>query len=292
MTTANFIHLRVRSAYSLLQGALLIPKLAKLSVANKFPAIALTDQNNLFGALEFSTKLSESGVQPIAGITLSVNFGDARSDPSHTAIFGAKAETTIAGDIALLAMNDAGYANLMKLGSQAFFDPTEIEPPHVSFHRLQEHHEGLIVLTGGHDGPINKALLEDRADVAADRLAKLFDVFGDRLYIELQRHGMPEERDAEPALIKMAHDNSVPLVATNDCHFATPEEYEAHDALMCIAGGNYIIQDDRKRLTPEHGLKSTEEMTALFADLPEAIDNTVEIARRCHMRPLGKAPIL
>jgi DNA polymerase-3 subunit alpha len=291
-TTDKFIHLRVRSAYSLLQGALLIPKLAKLSVANKFPAIALTDQNNLFGTLEFSTKLSECGVQPIAGITLSVDCEDARSDPSSTAISGAKAETTIAGDIALLAMNDVGYANLMKLGSQAFFDPTEIEPPHVSFKRLQEHHEGLIALTGGHEGPINKAIIEDRAEVAAERLSKLTEVFGDRLYIELQRHGMPEERDAEPALVKLAYDNGVPLVATNDCHFATPQEYEAHDALMCIAGGNYIIQDDRKRLTPEHGLKSTEEMTALFADLPEAIDNTVEIARRCHMRPLGKAPIL
>ena len=103
---------------------------------------------------------------------------------------------------------------------------------------------------------------------------------------------MAEERDTEPRLLELAYEKSLPLVATNDCHFATSEEYEAHDALMCIAGGNYVVEDDRKRLTPEHGLKSNDAMVALFNDLPEAVENTVEIARRCHMRPLGKAPIL
>ncbi|MFY0610465.1 MAG: DNA polymerase III subunit alpha [Hyphomicrobiaceae bacterium] len=291
-TAPAFIHLRVRSAYSLLQGALPIAKLAKLSVANNFPAVALTDQNNLFGILEFSNKLSDSGVQPIAGLTLSVDFGDTKIDPSRAPLNGAKAEAILSGDIALLAMNDAGYANLMKIGSQAFFDPTETEPPHVAIKRLEEHHEGLIVLTGGPDGPINRALVDGRVDIAEARLGKLSELFGDRLYIELQRHGMPAERDAEPGLIKLAYDNAIPLVATNDCHFATPDEYEAHDALMCIAGGNYVVEDDRKRLTPEHGLKSAEAIIALFGDLPEAIENTVEIAQRCHMRPLGKAPIL
>jgi DNA polymerase-3 subunit alpha len=290
--TAQFIHLRVRSAYSLLQGALLIPKLADLAVEKRFPAIALTDQNNLFGVLEFSTKLSGSGIQPIAGLTLTVDFGDTLADPSHAAIAGANAQTRLSGDIALLAMNDAGYANLMKLGSQAFFDPNEAEAPHVHIKRLREHNDGLILLTGGSDGPINKAIIEDRAEVASSRLAQLAEIFPDRLYVELQRHGMPQERDAEAALIKLAYQEMLPLVATNDCHFATSDDYEAHDALMCIAGGNYVVEDDRKRLTPEHGLKSADEMVALFSDLPEAIANTVEIARRCHMRPLGKAPIL
>ena len=288
----QFIHLRVRSAYSLLQGALLIPKLAKLSVENAFPAIALTDQNNLFGALEFSNKLSDAGVQPIAGLTLSVDFGDTLADPSHAALAGANADTTISGDVAVLAMNDAGYANLMKISSQAFFDPTEVQAPHVGIKRLEEHHEGLILLTGGPEGPINRAIIEDRVDIADKRLDQLAEIFGDRLYVELQRHGMTEERDAEAALIKLAYDKGIPLVGTNDCHFASPDEYEAHDALMCIAGGNYVVEDDRKRLTPEHALKTAAEMAALFADLPEAVNNTIEIARRCHMRPLGKAPIL
>ena len=294
MSTAQpeFIHLRVRSAYSLLQGALLIPDLAKRAVAEKFPAIALTDQNNLFGILEFSNKVASSGIQPIAGITLSIDFGDTLADPSRAALAGAKAETTLSGDVALLAMNDEGYANLMKLASQAFFDPTDQAPPHVHVRRLAEHNAGLIVLTGGPEGPLNKALADDRAEIAAERADRLVEIFGDRLYVELQRHGTAEEREAEPALLQLAYTKGIALVATNDCHFASPDDYEAHDALMCIAGGNYVIEDNRKRLTPEHYLKSTAAMAALFADLPEALANTVEIARRCHARPLGKNPIL
>jgi DNA polymerase-3 subunit alpha len=288
----GFVHLRVRSAYSLLQGALPIPQLAKLAVANKFAALALTDQNNLFGALEFSNKLADAGVQPIAGLTLTVDFGDTLEDPAHANLKGAEAKTVISGDIALLATSEEGYANLMKLGTEVFFDPALNEQPHVVVDRLEQHSAGLIALTGGADGPIARALLEDRGAVAEERLDRLAGIFEDRLYVEIQRHRMREERDIEAALIQMAYAKDLPLVSTNDCHFATPSDYEAHDALMCIAGGNYVVEDDRRQLTPEHGLKSTDEMLALFADLPEAIANTVEIARRCHYRPLGRAPIL
>ena len=287
----RFIHLRVRSSYSLLQGALPIGKLAKLADANGFPAIALTDQNNLFGILEFSNKLADTGIQPIAGITLSVDFQDEAVDPMTAAMRGTQ-PVQPSGDVALLAMGEAGYANLMKLASQAFFDVREIDPPHVRLDRLRAHAEGLIVLTGGPEGPVNRALAGNKSALAATRLDTLAAIFGDRLYVELQRHGMPAERQAENALIDLAYEKSLPLVASNDCHFATPADYEAHDALLCIAGGNYVIEDDRKRLTPEHGLKSSDDMAALFADLPEALENTVEIARRCAYRPLGRPPIL
>ena len=292
MTSPKFIHLRVRSAYSLLQGALPIPALAKLALAKEFPAIALTDQNNLFGILEFSNKLADTGIQPIAGLTLSIDCHDNEGDNTRTAVAPIKAGPNLSGDVALLAMDDTGYANLMKLASQAFFDPAESDPPHVKIERLVEHNEGLILLTGGSEGPVNRALAADQPDVAATRLDRLARVFAGRIYVEIQRHGMPEERDAEAGLIQLAYDKQLPLVATNDCHFATSEDYEAHDALMCIAGGNYVVEDNRKRLTPEHGLKSADEMALLFTDLPEAIENTIEIARRCHMRPLGKRPIL
>ncbi|MBU2533954.1 MAG: DNA polymerase III subunit alpha, partial [Alphaproteobacteria bacterium] len=287
-----FIHLRVRSAYSLLQGALTIPALSDLARQNRFPAIALTDQNNLFGILEFSNKLAGAGIQPIAGLTLSVDFADNDPDAVRAMSSPAKTAHTLSGDIALLAMSDAGYANLMKIASQAFFDPTEAEPPHVNVRRLAEHHDGLIVLTGGPDGPVNRAINDDRIEVAEARLAQLTGIFRDRLYVELQRHGTTEERTAEPVLVRMAYEKGLPLVGTNDCHFADRSDFEAHDALMCIAGGNYVVEDDRKRMTPEHGFKSGVEMTALFADLPEAMQNTVEIARRCHARPLGRNPIL
>jgi DNA polymerase-3 subunit alpha len=291
-TLPAFVHLRVRSAYSLLQGALPIPRLAKLAVANRFAALALTDQNNLFGVLEFSNKLADAGVQPIAGITLTVDFGDTLADPAHASLKGADAKTVISGDIALLASNEAGYANLMKLGTEVFFDPDLNEEPHVAVARLAEHATGLIALTGGVDGPIARALLEDRAAVAETRLDTLAAIFGDRLYVEIQRHGMREERETEAALTSLAYAKRLPLVATNDCHFATPSDYEAHDALMCIAGGNYVVEDDRRQLTPEHHLKDADAMAALFADLPEALENTVEIARRCSYRPLGRKPIL
>ena len=291
-TLPAFVHLRVRSAYSLLQGALPIPQLAKLAVGNKFAAVALTDQNNLFGALEFSNKLADAGIQPITGLTLTVDFGDTLADPAHASLRGADTKTVISGDIALLATSEEGYANLMKLGTEVFFDPALNEEPHVDVARLAEHAGGLIALTGGADGPIVRALLEDRRAVAEARLDRLSEIFGDRLYVEIQRHAMREERESEAALVQLAYVRNLPIVATNDCHFATASDYEAHDALMCIAGGNYVVEDDRRRLTPEHGLKSADDMVALFADLPEAIANTVEIARRCHYRPLGRDPIL
>ena len=288
-TLPRFVHLRVRSAYSLLQGALPIGKLAKLAVANGFPAIALTDQNNLFGILEFSNKLADAGIQPVAGLTMSVDFDDEAVDPMAAAMKGPQ-PVRPTGDVALLAMNETGYENLMKLSSCGYFDVAEVDPPHVGIDRLEEYSAGLILLTGGPEGPINRALADNRPEQAETRLDRLASIFGDRLYVELQRHGTPAERVVESQLIAFAFDKSLPLVATNDCHFATPEDFEAHDALLCIAGGHYIVEDDRKRLTPNHGLKSEADMAKLFADLPEALDNTVEIARRCHYRPLGRKP--
>ena len=291
MTDApRFVHLRVHSAYSLLEGALPIGKLAKLAVANKAPAIGLTDRNNLFGALEFSNKLSAEGVQSITGLTLAVDFDDA-SDSGPVGHLGAT-RMVDHPSIALLAMSEAGYANLMKLSSQGFFDPAENEPAHVGVQRLEAHSDGLIAMTGGPDGPVNAMLAEGNSDKARQRLTRLHEIFGDRLYVELQRHNVAGEQDVESGLLELAYEAGVPLVATNQCYFATADDYEAHDALLCIADGRYVVEDDRRRLTPEHGLKSEADMVALFADLPEAINNTIEIARRCHYRPLGRPPIL
>ncbi|MCB1511776.1 MAG: PHP domain-containing protein, partial [Hyphomicrobiaceae bacterium] len=287
--TPAYVHLRVRSAYSLLEGALPISKLAKLTAKNKFPAVGLTDTNNLFGILEFSNKLADAGIQPIAGITLSVDFGD-RVVEGPVAALPQRAEAS--GSIALFAMNETGYASLMKLASQAFFDVAESEPAHVKFERLVAHNAGLIALTGGSDGPVDRALKDGQSALAQGRLDRLSDVFGDRLYVEIQRHGEPHERTVEAQLLDMAYAADVPIVATNGCYFAEPGDYDAHDALLCIAGGNYVVEDDRRRLTRNHYFKSAEDMTALFADLPEALANTVEIAKRCAFRPLGRKPIL
>ncbi|MEL6297235.1 MAG: DNA polymerase III subunit alpha [Pseudomonadota bacterium] len=286
---ARFVHLKVHSAYSLLEGALPIAKLAKLAAGHGFSAIGLSDTGNLFGILEFSEKLSAAGIQPIAGLSLSIDFGDTSEQLSARAMPVSKSGD---GAIALFAMSKAGYANLMKLASQAFFDPSETDLPHVGIERLKAHHEGLIALTGGPAGPIDRAFTDSQSDRATGRLQTLHALFGDRLYIELQRHGLADEKRVEPLLVKEAYARGIPLVATNEVFFATPADHKAHDALLCIADGRYVVEEDRRRITPDHHLKSAEDMAALFADLPEAIETTFEIAQRCAFRPLGKDPIL
>jgi DNA polymerase-3 subunit alpha len=286
----RFVHLKVHSAYSLLEGALLIGKLAKLAAAHNYPALGLTDTNNLFGALEFSDKLAEAGIQPIVGVSLTVDFEDRRHDGAERGVPAVRQPGD--GNIALLAMNDAGYANLMKLVSRAHLDAADVEAAHTTADVVAAHAEGLIALTGGPDGPIDRALRDSQAGLAEARLDRLKKMFGDRLYVEIQRHGLKSEHDVEPQLLKLAYAKHIPIVATNEAYFATPDDYEAHDALLCIAGGRYVVEDDRRRVTREHDFKSPDAMAEVFSDLPEALDNTLEIAKRCAFRPQGRKPIL
>ncbi len=294
----RFVHLRVHSAYSLLEGALPIPRLAKLAGQNGFPALGLTDTNNLFGALEFSEKIAGAGVQPIVGVTLALDFeGDGTDDKLMTGRQPKPGEShhqrlACDGFVALLAVNEAGYANLMKVVSAAHLGVEDGAPPHVTMRELGAHSQGVIALSGGPDGPIDRAISQGREAIAEQRLRQLHEAFGDRLYIELQRHGTDNERIVEPQLLDLAYQLELPLVATNEVFFAEPGDYEAHDALICIAEGRYVVEEDRRRLTTQHYFKSAEEMAETFADLPEALENTIEIARRCHYRPLGRKPIL
>src|SRR5688572_16638536 len=287
---ARFVHLKVHSAYSLLEGALPIGKLAKLAAAHNFPALGLTDTNNLYGALEFSDKLADAGIQPIVGVVLSVDFEDRRHDATER---GTPAQRIPGdGNVALLAMNDAGYANLMKLVSRAHLETNDVEGAHTKAAVLAEYAAGLIALTGGPDGPIDRALRDGQKALAEARIDQLKAMFGDRLYVELQRHGLKSEHDVEPQLLEFAYGKGIPIVATNEAYFASPDDYEAHDALLCIAAGRYVVEDDRRRVTREHDFKSGEAMAEVFADLPEALDNTIEIAKRCAFRPEGRKPIL
>jgi len=280
----RFIHLRLHSAYSLLEGAIRLKDIPKLCKAEGMPAVALTD-NNLFGALEFSETLSAAGIQPIIGCTLPVLLDDT-DEP------GRAARREPSGMLVLLAKDALGYENLMKLASRAFMEPAAGDFPHVTMARIAEFSEGLICLTGGPNGVLNKLLAASQNAAADLHLNHLKTIFGDRLYVELQRHGMDAERSAEPMLLDMAYALELPLVATNEPFFAKEEEFEAHDALICISDGAYVSQGQRRRLTPEHRFKSQDEMVALFADLPEAIENTIEIARRCAYRPRTCKPIL
>ena len=286
--TEPFVHLRVHSAYSLLEGALTIARLAALASADRAPALALTDSNNLFGALEFSETLAEAGIQPIIGLTLSLTFATEGEIAPGSDIRGPHAD----GRIALLAKDQQGYANLMRLSTNAYFAASESGEVVTAMADLASQAEGLIALTGGPEGVIDLALADGNPELARARIEALHAIFGDRLYVELQRHGLPQERAVEPALLGLAYDLDLPIVATNEPYFASPEDFEAHDALLSIAEGSYVAVDDRRRLSPEHYFKTASQMRALFADLPEALDNTLEIARRGAYRPLEGMPIL
>jgi DNA polymerase III subunit alpha len=287
MASPSFIHLRVHSAYSLSEGALLIKQMAALAKLNNMPAVAITDTGNLFGALEFSEAMKEKGIQPIVGTVLKVDF---ETSETTTRQFNQNAKQL--EHLVLLAKDEQGYKNLMALVSASFLDIPSHEEPHVPLALLQSKADGLICLSGGPKGPVNRVLKNGQMPLAVTRLQTLINMFGNNLYVELQRHGLPEEQMIEEALVDLAYEYDVPLVATNDVHFADPEDFAAHDALICIADGEVIMAEERRRMTPDHCFKSQGDMAALFADLPEAISNTVEIARRCAFYVKGQKSIL
>jgi len=283
----GFVHLHVHSSYSLLEGALTIARLAELARSDRQPALALTDTDNLFGALEFSDKLASAGIQPIIGCALALDFADQEAAPRN-----GSGPSLRRPRIVLLAAREGGYRSLLRLNSRAFLESAPGEQPHLKLNWLEGETEELIALSGGPSGPLDAALAVGQGGLANDRCAVLACLFRDRFYVELQRHGAAGERAAEPALVELAYAHGIPLVATNEPFFAQREDYEAHDALLCIAEGRFLVDTDRRQLTPEHRFKTRSEMMALFADLPEATASTVEIAQRCAFRPRVQTPIL
>lgn len=290
MADPGFIHLRVHSAYSLLEGALQIGKLLELTKADAMPAVAITDTGNLFGALEFSDKAQSKGIQPIIGCQMAIDFADIEIDPRSRD--GRNRQDVAFGNVVLMAMNQTGFLNLSKLVSRSFLETDASTRSHTSLELLTELSEGLICLSGGLEGAIDQ-LIADRDDVrATSRLNTLGQMFGDRFYIEIQRHEHPAERFTERFLVSYAYEHDIALVATNEVFFPDQSDFEAHDALISIAQGRMVAEDDRRKLTAHHYFKSRAEMRELFADLPEALENTVEIAQRCQFRPDKHDPIL
>jgi len=284
--TPRFLHLRVHSAYSILEGAIHVKALPGLAAAQGMPAVGLTDTNNLFGALEFSEAAAKAGMQPVMGLTLSVAY--AETVPGERPVPPAP--------VALFAQNETGWRNLMALSSAAYLETGPAELAHVPLDRLIGRADGVICLTGGADGPLGRLIRARRgAEALAERLARAFP---GRLYVEIQRHGTAgrlrtgPEAATEAGLIDLAYGMEVPLVATNEVYFSEPEMHPAHDALICIGEGRYVNEGDRRMLTPEHSFKSADEMVERFKDLPEAIENTLEIAQRCAVRPRMHPPIL
>ena len=278
MPHADFVHLRVHSAYSLSEGAIRADKIASLAKDAGMPAVAITDSGNLFGALEFSQYCTGKGIQPIIGCQIALARTDnPRLNPDP---------------LVLLAQNAAGLANLQRLSSGGFLDTDPSLKPQLQLDRILALSEGLILLTGGTTGPLGRLLAEGQKPEAERLLAALREAFPDRLVVELHRHGLAIERAIEPGLIALADANALPLVATNDCYFAKSSMHEAHDALLCIAEGRTLAETDRRHVTPEHWFKPAADMRVLFADLPEACDNTLAIAKRCAVMAETRKPLL
>ncbi len=279
---ASFVHLRVKSAYSLLEGAVRPKDFAKLALKHAMPAVAVTDVNNLFGVFEISETLAKDGVQPIVGCLLAVELGEEQPLPRPHA--PAPAAAAAAG-----AERDR-LQEPLQAAQRAYLGAEPGDWPHVKAELLAAHSDGLIALTGGPGGPLNRLAAEGQPEAAAVLVDRLAAIFPNRLYVELQRHGLPEERAAEDTLVDLAYGRKLPLVATNDVHFGEADMYEAHDALLCIADGTYVSQTDRRRLTREHRFKSPAEMAAQFADIPEAIENTSKSPAAAPSAPASAIP--
>ncbi len=284
MSGGGFIHLRVHSAYSLSEGAIRSKQLIAFCQDQGMPAVAVADSGNLFGALEFATEAAKGGIQPIIGcqIALQRDAGEPRNGATKPP----------PDQLVLLVQSEEGYRNLLKLVSAAFLETEPSETPQITQDKLAAHSAGLLALTGGPAGPLGRHLREGRPAEAKACLVWLREVFPDRLYVELSRHGVEGEEACEAGSIDLAYELDLPLVATNEAFFPSEDLYEAHDALLCIAGGTYVAERERRRLTPNHRLKTAAEMRALFADLPEALDNTLVVAQRCAYFPETVKPIL
>jgi DNA polymerase-3 subunit alpha len=283
----GFVNLHVHSAYSLLEGALPIKTLLSIASKDAQPALAITDTNNLFGALEFSLKATGDGIQPIIGCQVSLDMEDGGEQDQKNG----REHLRVYPSIVLLASRKQGYENLVELVSKAYLQGDDADATHLKLSWLSGKTDGLIALSGGVSGPIDMSLMDSRQKQAKSRLLALGALFPLSFYVELQRpRGYSKPHEAK--MLNLAYDNAFPIVAANEAFFPTEDDYEAHDALLAVAHNTVVSDETRFRLTEDHYLRSRSEMVRLFSDLPESLDNTVEIAKRCSLTLDVVDPIL
>lgn len=270
----SFVHLHNHTQYSLLDGACRIDRMVNLAIQYEMPALAMTDHGNMFGAIDFYNTCRQNGIKPIIGIEayiINKDFSDEtnKNDRRYHLI--------------LLAMNQQGYKNLMKLSSKAYLEGFYYKP-RINKKLLEQYSEGLICLSACLKGEISQLLLDGQTKQAKQSAKWYRNVFGDRYYLELQDHGIEEEKTVMPQIIKLAQEMSIPLVLTNDCHYLQQSDSEAHDILLCIQTGKSLTDANRMRYsTNQLHFRSPEEMKALFPEVPEAYNNTMEIADRINL---------
>lgn len=281
MSHSGFVPLRIFSSYTMLDGAIEPKAIAAQARKLGFPAAALTDRNGLYAAMAYSDAAIAAGVQPVIGTMLGLVRPDCPEGAAPALDW-----------LALYAQDEAGYANLCALVSHAHLDRPIEQPPHVGWETLAAFSGGLIALTAGGEGGLARLFAEGQAEAAARYADRLAGLFPDRLYIELARRGNEVEMAAEAALVDLAYARDLPLVAVNPCCYTDAGFGEAHDAMLCIAHSTYVDSAERPRSSPDAWLKPAEAMRGLFADLPEAIDNTLVVAQRCAVAAPKRKPIL
>ncbi len=270
----NFNHLKIHTQYSICEGAVKIDDLQEYSKSNKIKSLGLCDTSNLCGALEFAEKISKSGTQPIIGTQ--INF---------------KIHDTI-GLLPLYALNETGYKNIIDLSSASYLNNDELSDPHVTFDYLLNNSEGVALFSGTVFGLFGKLFNKGKFSEIHDLYNKIKLKFGDRFYIEIQRHKDLNESGFEKFNLKKSSDLEIPIIATNEVYYLNKDMHEAHDALICIGNKTYVNEKNRLKLSDQHYFKNNSEMSELFSDLPEALENNYNFPLRCNFRPLFSNPIL
>src|SRR5690606_10285543 len=265
----KFVHLKVHTEYSLLDSVVRVPELMTATATAGMGAVALTDECNLFAMVKFYKAALAAGVKPIIGVDLWLAEGE-RQPPSR---------------LTLLCQNHKGYLNLSRLVSRAYLEGERQTTPLIARDWLtRDALDGMIALSGGWEGDIGHALLTGRPAQARRLLKGWQDLLGDRFYVELQRLGRGTDGEYVAAAVQLAAESGAPVVATNDVRFLEAGDYEAHEARVCIRERTLLADANRRRrYTREQYLRTPDEMAALFADIPEALANSVEIARRCSL---------
>ena len=270
----NFNHLKIHSQYSICEGAVKIDDLKDFSKFNKIKSLGLCDTTNLCGALEFAEKISKVGSQPIIGTQINFKYGD----------------TT--GLLPLFALDEEGYKRIIKLSSFSFLDNDELSEPHLNFDELLEDTHGVAIFSGTVFGLFGQLFDKGKFSEILDLYTKLKTSFNDRFYLEIQRHNDQNEIGFEKFNLNKSLELEIPIIATNEIFYLNKDMHEAHDALICIGNKTYVNDKTRIKYSDQHYFKTNSEMSTLFADLPEALENNYNFPFRCNFRPLFSSPIL
>jgi len=273
-SSKTYNHLKIHTQYSICEGALKIDDLQDFSKSNKIQSLALCDTSNLCGALEFAEKISKAGTQPIIGTQINFKYAD-----------------TI-GLLPLFALNEEGYKRIIKLSSLSYLENDEFSDPHVDFEELLEDNEGVALFSGTVFGLFGKLFNKGKFSEIHDIYKKIKSSYNDRFYLEIQRHKDQNELGFEKFNLKKSLELEIPIIATHEVFYINKDMHEAHDALICIGNKTYVNEKNRIKLSNQHYFKSNSEMTELFSDLPEALENNYNFPLRCNFRPLFSNPIL